>query len=110
MIGKPSGTTSRDRRTTSTANRIRLRAVPPQWSVRSLVRRARNWLTRYPSEPMISTPSYPALRASATECANADAVSSTPLVDRALGRNGVMGDFFADALTLNGWYAYRPAC
>ena len=52
---------------------------------------------------MISTPSYPALRASATERANAVAVSSTPLVESALGRNGVIGDFFADALTLNGW-------
>ncbi len=52
---------------------------------------------------MISIPSYPAFNASATERANADAVSSTPLVDRALGRNGVIGDFFADALTLKGW-------
>ena len=77
--------------------------MPPQWSVRSLVRAARNWLIRYPSEPMISTASYPALRASATDRANADAVSSTPLVDSALGRNGVIGDFFVEALTLNGW-------
>src|SRR6185436_957382 len=110
MIGKPAGTSSRERFTTSTGNRIRRSAVPPQWSVRSLVRAARNWLIRYPSEPMISTPSYHALRASATDRANAVAVSPTPLVDSALGRNGVIGDFFADALTLNGWYAYRPAC
>ncbi len=56
-MGKPSGTSSRERRTTSTAKRIRFSAVPPHSSVRSLVRAARNWLTRYPSEPMISTAS-----------------------------------------------------
>src|SRR5689334_14449364 len=99
-MGKPSGTSSRERRTTSTGKRIRLRAEPPQWSVRSLVRRARNWLTRYPSEPMISTASYPAFRARATERANAVAVSSTPLVDSALGRNGVIGDLLDDGATL----------
>jgi hypothetical protein len=97
--GTSSVTASRPRR----GNRIRRSAVPPQWSVRSLVRAARNWLIRYPSEPMISTPSYPALRASATDRANAVAVSSTPLVDSALGRNGVIGDFFADAAAPNGW-------
>src|SRR4029078_8732489 len=101
--GKPAGTSSRDRFTTSTGNRIRRSAVPPQWSVRSLVRAARNWLVRYPSAPMTSTPSSPALRASATDRANAVAVSSTPLVDSALGRNGVVGDFFAGATTLDGW-------
>ena len=31
--------------------------VPPHSSVRLLVRGARNWLIRYPSRPMISTPS-----------------------------------------------------
>ena len=52
---------------------------------------------------MISTPSYPALRASATDRAKSSTVRSTPLVDSALGLNGVIGDFFADAPTLNGW-------
>src|SRR3954452_16270494 len=103
MIGNPAGTTSRARRTISSGKLIRLSALPPQWSVRSLVRTARNWLIRYPSEPMISTASYPAFRARATDRANAEAVSSTPRVDSALGRNGVIGDFVADALTLNGW-------
>ncbi len=46
MIGKPSPTASRVRRTISTGKRIRLRALPPHRSVRSLVRVARNWLIR----------------------------------------------------------------
>jgi hypothetical protein len=52
---------------------------------------------------MTSTASYPAFCASATARAKADAVRSTPFVDSALGRNGVIGDFRLEALTLNGW-------
>ncbi len=46
MIGKSAPTSSRARRTTSSGKRIRFSAVPPQASVRSLVRAARNWLIR----------------------------------------------------------------
>ena len=42
---------------------------------------------------MISTASYPALRASATDFAKSVAVRSTAFVDSARGRNGVIGDF-----------------
>ena len=52
---------------------------------------------------MISTASYPAFFASATASAKSVAVRSTPFVDSALGRNGVIGLFLPDALTLNGW-------
>lgn len=60
-------------------------------------------MRRYPSEPISSTASYPALTARAAVRAKRVAVASTPFVDSALGRNGVMGDFRFDALTLNGW-------
>ena len=46
MIGKSAPTSSRLRRTISSGNRIRFAALPPHWSVRSLVRAARNWLIR----------------------------------------------------------------
>ena len=39
----------------------------------------------------------------ATASAKSVAVRSTPLVDSALGRNGVIGLLRLDALTLNGW-------
>ena len=52
---------------------------------------------------MISTASYPAFFASATDSAKSVAVRSTALVESALGRNGVIGLFLFDALTLNGW-------
>jgi hypothetical protein len=52
---------------------------------------------------MISTASYPAFWARPAACAKWLAVRSTPRVLSADGLNGVIGDFFADALTLNGW-------
>ncbi len=52
---------------------------------------------------MISTASYPAFFASPTDSAKSDAVRSTPRVDSADGRNGVIGDFVRDAETLSGW-------
>ena len=52
---------------------------------------------------MISTASYPARTASPAARAKSVAVRSTPRVDRALGRNGVIGDLVRDAETLNGW-------
>ncbi len=48
---------ARTARTISTGKRMRLSNDPPHSSVRRLVRGATNWLIRYPSEPMISTPS-----------------------------------------------------
>ena len=41
--------------------------------------------------------------ASQTDRAKSDAVRSTPFVESADGRNGVIGDLRPDALTLNGW-------
>ena len=51
---------------------------------------------------MISTASYPARCASPALCANAVAVLSTPRVDIALGRNGVIGDLASLAPCENG--------
>ena len=61
---KSAPSASRTRRTTSTGKRIRFSAAPPHRSVRRLVCGARNWLMRYPSDPITSMPSYPARRAS----------------------------------------------
>ena len=52
---------------------------------------------------MISTPSYPASRASTAQRTNPSISRATPRADSALGRNGVIGDFTADADTENGW-------
>ncbi len=58
---------------------------------------------KYPSEPMISTPSYPPSRASAAQSTYASICSRTPRSDRARGLNGLIGAFRAEAETLNGW-------
>ena len=100
---KSGPTASRVRRTISSGNRIRFDAVPPHASVRSLVRSARNWLIRYPSEPMISMPSYPARRASRAARTHASMVRSTPRADRPRARNGLMGDLVVDAERAIGW-------
>src|SRR4051794_7782953 len=102
MIGKPSPTVSRVRRTTSTGNRIRFSAVPPHASVRRFVRGARNWLIRYPSDPITSIASYPARWANPVVRAKSETVRSTALADRALGLKGLMGAFVAEAETENG--------
>src|ERR1700684_1811626 len=101
---------ARARRTISTGNRRRLSALPPHPSLRLLVRGAKNWLIIYPSLPMISTPSYPASRASCAQRAKSSIVLCTPLDESRRGRNGLIGALIDDALTESGWYAYRPAC
>lgn len=57
VMMKSSPAAWRIRRTISVARLRRPAGVPPQASVRRLVRGERNWSMRYPSEPMISTPS-----------------------------------------------------
>ncbi|MGY4649196.1 hypothetical protein ACVWWN_002992 [Mycobacterium sp. URHB0021] len=52
---------------------------------------------------MISTPSYPASRASAAQRAKSSTVRFTPCDDSLRGRNGLIGALMADALTENGW-------
>mmetsp|Transcript_22631 Transcript_22631/g.63009 ORF Transcript_22631/g.63009 Transcript_22631/m.63009 type:complete len:254 (+) Transcript_22631:1290-2051(+) len=95
----------RTSRTSSSGNRDRLsKDGPPYSSVRvELVRGLRNWLSRYPSDPMISTPSYPASRASAAVCTNSSMVFLTPRVVNALAAKGEMGDLPDVAETANGW-------
>ena len=60
---------------------------------------------KYPSDPIISTPSYPPSRASAAHSTYASIWRRTPRSDSARGLNGLIGAFSADAETLNGWYA-----
>ena len=48
---------ARTRSTIVVARRVRLAKEPPHSSVRALVRAAMNWLIRYPSLPITSTPS-----------------------------------------------------
>ena len=57
MMRKSSPTASRMRVRISSGKRQRRSKSPPHRSVRWLVSATRNWLMRYPSDPMISTPS-----------------------------------------------------
>ena len=85
------------------ASRMRLSKAPPHWSVRSLTCLARNWLIRYPSLPITSTPSYPASSASAAALTKSSIVRSMSRSDSGLGVNQPIGAFALDGLTLNGW-------
>ncbi len=51
---------------------------------------------------MISTPSYPARRASSAQRAYAASVRSMPKRDSVRGRNGVIGERTADGATASG--------
>ena len=95
-------TASRSRVTISTGSRIRLAQLPPQASVRRLVRVTRNWLMKYPSEPMTSTPSYPASRASTPQRTKLRSCRSTPRAESSRGMNGVMGDLTREGATESG--------
>ena len=54
---------------------------------------------------MISTPSYPASRASMAERTKSRMVLSTPLAPNFRGLNLEMGDLMAEGATQNGVYA-----
>ncbi len=59
---------------------------------------------------MISTPSYPANRASSAARTNSSMVSSTCSSVRAFGTNPLIGAWIALGATRSGWCAYRPKC
>ena len=95
-------TASRVRATISIGNRIRFSKLPPQPSVRRFVCAAMNWLMKYPSDPMISTPSYPASRASDAQRTKARICRSIPRSLNARGVNGEIGDFKREGATASG--------
>jgi hypothetical protein len=72
------------------------------------VRVTRNSLRKYPSEPITSTPSYPASRARTPHLTNARICRSTPRAESARGVNGEIGDLTRDGATASGVYPYRP--
>ena len=57
---------------------------------------------KYPSEPMISTPSYPASLARRAVFANPAIVRRIPFSEMARGAKGVIGDLMAEAETEKG--------
>ena len=89
-------------RTISFGKRIRFSKDPPHSSVLLFVSEAINSLMRYPSDPMTSTPSYPAAIASFADLTKSLMVRLTPLRDNARGLNLLMGDLIADGATANG--------
>ncbi len=99
---------ARTRRTTSTGNRSRFSSEPPQRLVRRFVRGATNSFRRYPSDPITSTPSYPASRARAAQRAKSSMVASTSAPESSRGFTGEMGARIAEGATAPGWAAYRP--
>ena len=71
-------------------------------SVLLLVFVTRNWLIKYPSEPITSTPSYPAFLASTAQLTKSSMVSYTPSVVNSLGVNHPMGALMGEELTIHG--------
>ena len=58
---------------------------------------------KYPSEPITSTPSYPASRASVAQRTKARIWRSTPAALNARGVKGVMGERMREGATSSGW-------
>ena len=95
----------------SMGNRARFcKDDPPYTSVRWFVWGDKNCDNKYPSLPIISTPSYPAFLANTAVVTKSWIVLCTwdELNDLAL--KGEMGDLVLLADTANGWYPYRPVC
>ena len=99
---KSGPTASRTRRTISTGSRIRFSNGPPQSSSRLLVWVTRNWLMKYPSEPITSTPSYPASRARTAAVTKSAICFSIPASSSSAGANGEIGDLIGDGPTALG--------
>ena len=102
IIKKSGPTASRMRLTISLGNWIRFSKLPPHLSVLWFVSDAINSLIKYPSDPITSTPLYPALLAKTAVFTKSFIVLSTPLEERALGLNLFMGALIAEGATLNG--------
>ena len=65
---------------------------------------------RYPSEPIISTPSYPAHFAKNADWAISEICFSIPSSSNSLGVKGEIGAFTELGATALSLYAYLPAC